>query len=250
MIEKEIDVRTADGLMSTFIVHPQEHLPAPGVIFLMDAAGIREPLRDMCRRIATAGYFVMLPDLFYRQGRHVGVDRTKVDAKDGVERARLSQLVGSLTNAHVVDDLGSLIDAASKDQALSPGPMGAVGYCMSGRFALLVAARRPDRVNAAASYFGTRLVTDKPDSAHLCLPKFKGEGYFSFAEIDEYAPRPMVDAFTKAVKDAKANCRIETYAGAHHAYAMPDAKQFDRVASDRHWETLFALFRRNLWPRR
>lgn len=248
MIEKEIEVQATDGVMSTFVVHPEEELPAPGVVFLMDAAGIRESLRDMCRRLATAGYYVMLPDLFYRHGRHVGVDRERIDAQDPSEREKLRSLVGSLVNAKVVDDLGALLAATASDRAMSNGPVGAVGYCMSGRYALLAAARWPNRVRAAASFFGTRLVTDQPDSPHLGLPAITGEAYFNFAEVDEYAPAPMVDAFTKAVRDAKINCRVETYAGTHHAFAIPEARQFDRVASDRHWERLLALFRRNLRP--
>lgn len=246
MIEKEVDVPMSGGVMSTYVVHPQEDLPAPGVIFLMDAAGIRETLRDMARRIASVGYYVLLPDLFYRAGRHAGVDRALVDANDPEERAKLGHLVTSLSNATTIDDLGALIDVASRDPALSAGPMGAVGYCMSGRFALLAAVRWPDRVRAAASYFGTRLVTDSPDSPHLSLSRLAGEAYFAFAEIDEYAPPPMVETFTAAARKAATNCRVETYARAHHAFAFPDADQFDRIASDRHWETLFALLRRNL----
>ena len=69
MIEKEIDLQTRDGAMNTFITHPEEGGPHPLVIFYMDAPGKREELHDMARRIATVGYYVMLPNLYYRHVR-------------------------------------------------------------------------------------------------------------------------------------------------------------------------------------
>ncbi|TDM99205.1 hydrolase, partial [Lactobacillus crispatus] len=65
MIEKQIDIPTRDGAMSTFLCHPGRHGPHPIVIFFMDAPGIREELRDMARRLASVGYYVMLPNLYY-----------------------------------------------------------------------------------------------------------------------------------------------------------------------------------------
>ena len=66
MIEKQIRISTGDGMMNTFICHPERNGPHPVLIFLMDAPGIREELRDMARRLGTVGYYVMLPNLYYR----------------------------------------------------------------------------------------------------------------------------------------------------------------------------------------
>ena len=68
MIERQLDIATKDGGMTTFITHPERDGPHPVVLFFMDAPGIREELRDMARRIASVGYYVMLPNLYYRSG--------------------------------------------------------------------------------------------------------------------------------------------------------------------------------------
>ena len=69
MIEHHIDIATADGAMNSFVVHPEEGGPHPVVLFYMDAPGKREELHDMARRIASVGYFVVLPNLYYRRTR-------------------------------------------------------------------------------------------------------------------------------------------------------------------------------------
>ncbi len=78
MIEHHIDITTADGAMNTFVVHPEEGGPFPAVLFYMDAPGKREELHDMARRIAAVGYFVVLPNLYYRRSRdYVLKERTE-----------------------------------------------------------------------------------------------------------------------------------------------------------------------------
>ena len=72
MREFETDIATADGALDCFVCHPDEGGPHPAVIIYMDAPGIREELRDMARRLGTAGYFVALPNLYYRTGREGG----------------------------------------------------------------------------------------------------------------------------------------------------------------------------------
>ena len=69
MIEETVDINTADGQMETFVCRPERGGPYPAVFFLMDAHGIREELQDMARRLATVGYYVLLPNLYYRAGR-------------------------------------------------------------------------------------------------------------------------------------------------------------------------------------
>ena len=69
MIEQVLDIRTGAAEMETFVYRPERGGPFPAVFLLMDAPGIREELKDMARRLATVGYFVLLPNLYYRAGR-------------------------------------------------------------------------------------------------------------------------------------------------------------------------------------
>lgn len=244
MIEQTVEIPTKDGRTTTFIVHPERDGPHPIVLFFMDAPAIREELRDMARRIATAGYYVMLPNLYYRKGVLELADLPPVDEK--AARARMFELMGSLTISLVMRDADALLDFADRDPAASPGPAAAIGYCMSGQYAINAAARHPERIACAASIYGVQLVTDAPDSPHLSAQKAEAELYFACAEHDAYAPLEMVQALDVSLKQANVNAEVELYPGVHHGFAFPQRAVYDKPAAERHWERLFALFRRNL----
>ena len=244
MIEQTFDIATRDGAITTFIVHPERDGPHPVILFFMDAPAIREELRDMARRIAAVGYYVMLPNLYYRRGVMDLSHLPKLP--EAAARARMFDLMGSLSIPLVMSDADALLDFADRDPAASPGAIGAVGYCMSGQYAVNFAARYPDRVAAAASIYGVQLVTDQADSPHLAAQKAKGELYFACAEIDAYAPLEMVEALDQSLKANGVQAEVEIYPGVHHGFAFPQRPAYDRPAAERHWERLFALWRRRL----
>ncbi|HEY8616873.1 dienelactone hydrolase family protein [Phenylobacterium sp.] len=243
MIEQTLDLPTRDGAATTFIVHPEREGPYPVVLFFMDAPAIREELRDMARRIAAVGYYVMLPNLYYRRGVLELADLPPLPEAEA--RARMFDLMGSLTIAGVMEDADALMDFADRDAAASPGRMATLGYCMSGQYAVNYAARNP-RVAAAASIYGVRLVTDQDDSPHLAAQRSKAEFYFACAETDAYAPPEMVEALDAALKDSDTRAEVELYPGTHHGFAFPQRAVYDKAAAERHWERLFSLWRRTL----
>jgi carboxymethylenebutenolidase len=241
VIEREIDVETRDGLMNTFVVHPEEGGPFPPVLFYMDAPGKREELHDMARRIATVGYWVALPNLYYRKTREFRMERSE----DGMKR--MFQMMDHLSNTLIGSDTEALLRLADADPAVRPGAAGVVGYCMSGPFAVSAAAHFPKRITAAASIYGARLVTDAPDSAHLLAAKVAGELYFACAEIDRWAPKEEIEELDRALGKAGVQYRIEWYPGAEHGFAFPGRKGiYHKASAERHWERLFALFHRQL----
>jgi carboxymethylenebutenolidase len=244
MIEQTVDIPTKHGATTTFIAHPERDGAHPVVLFFMDAPGIREELRDMARRIAAAGCYVMLPNLYYRSGVVQLADLPKLSEAE--TRARMFELMGSLTMPLVMDDGDALLDFADRDPAAGNGRIATLGYCMSGQYAINFAARYPDRVAAAASIYGVQLVTDQADSPHLAAQKAKAELYFACAEHDTYAPLEMVEALDQTVKSKNLNAEVELYPGVHHGFAFPQRPVFDKTAAERHWERLFALWRRQL----
>jgi carboxymethylenebutenolidase len=226
--------------MSTFICHPERGGQHPVILFFMDAPGIREELRNMVRRLASAGYYVMLPNLYYRSGvEDLGAFIGEAAAET---RKKMFALMGSLNIALVMDDTDALIAFANGDPAASQGAMGAVGYCMSGQYAISAAARHPDRIAAAASIYGVRLKTDQPDSPHLAAHRAKAEIYVGWAETDHYAPLEEFEPFRQSL--AGLNAKVELYEGAEHGFAFPERPAYNRDAAERHWERLFALFER------
>jgi carboxymethylenebutenolidase len=245
MIEQTVDIPTKAGATTTFIVHPERDGAHPVVLFFMDAPAIREELRDMARRIATAGYYVMLPNLYYRSGV-MELGDLPAPATPEAGRARMFELMGSLTIPLVMDDGDALLEFADRDPAASKGKIATLGYCMSGQYAISFAARYPDRVGAAASIYGVQLVTDKADSPHLAAQKAKAELYFACAETDHWAPLEMVQALDQSMKANNVNAEVELYAGVEHGFAFPQRAAYDKAAAERHWERLFALWRRRL----
>jgi carboxymethylenebutenolidase len=246
MIELDLDVPATDGAMNTFVVHPDESSPWGVVTVLMDAPGIRECLRDIARRIAAVGYLVALPNLYYRRGREVTVGPTRGHPDAEANRKRLAELVRSLSRTGIVADIGRLLEHLGTSFPVRPGRAATVGYCMSGAFAVLAAARYPDRVACAASYYGTRLVGEEPDSPHRAIAAYPGVVYFAFAEHDEYVPPDVVTGLRDALAATRLRHRVEVYAGTHHGFAFADRGTFDRAASERHFERLFALLRGTL----
>jgi carboxymethylenebutenolidase len=245
MIEHQLSLRTAAGEMSTFVCHP-ERGAHPVVIFFMDAPGIREELRGMCRRLASVGYYVMLPNLYYRSnveelGQFIGPEYLHV-------RERLMRLKDTINIGMVMQDTDALVSLADMDEAASKGPMGCVGYCMSGQYAISAAARYPDRFKAAASIYGVALTTDRPDSPHLAARRATAEMYIAFAESDHYVPLATVEPLRDSLREGGVNAELEIYPGVEHGFAFPQRPVYNQAAAERHWERLFALFRRNLDP--
>jgi carboxymethylenebutenolidase len=239
MIEQDVDIETKDGAMNTFVTRPDGDGPYPVVMFLMDAPGKREELHDMARRIATVGYYVILPNLYYRTAREfvMGPDN----------REEMFSHMNALTNAMVCEDIQCMFDFAADDPAARDGATGCVGYCMSGPFAFAAAAAFPQRIKASASLHGVRLYSDASDSPHLDAHKITGEMYFGCAETDDWAPAELIEGLDKYLAGTDINYTVEWYPGTHHGFVFPLREgMYHKAAAERHWERLFALFGRNL----
>ncbi len=242
MIERQIEIATKDGASSTFIVHPDRNGPFPVIIFLMDAPAIREELRDMARRFASSGYFVMLPNLYYRSGV-MEIGPLSQDPNDP-SRKRMFDLMNTLEIPMVLSDVDGMLAFAQSDPAANAGSVGTVGYCMSGRFAVCAAGHHPESVKATASIYGVRLVTEGDDSPHLVAKRSPAEFYFACAERDHWAPQEMVDQLMKDLKGA--NGEVEQYPDTDHGFAFPKRPAYNKLAAEQHWERVLSLFNRRL----
>jgi carboxymethylenebutenolidase len=240
VIERTVDIATPDGSMPTFVFHPEEDGPHPVVLYLMDAPSIRPALRDMASRLATAGYYVMLPYLFYRGGPY-----REFGASDEDMHAR-RDLMGSVTTTNIVPDAEAMLAFAAADAAAREGAIGIVGFCMSGRLALSIAQAHPERVAAAASIHGAWLVTDGPDSSHRNLDRIAAEVYFGWCDNDPTAPKEGLDVMRAALESAGIRHRMDWYTDVVHGYAPPGTERYHRAASEQHWERVHSMLRRNV----
>jgi carboxymethylenebutenolidase len=244
VFEQQVDIATAHGETTTFICHPDRGGPFPVIVFFMDAPAIREELRDMARRLACSGYYVMLPNLYYRAGVMELGPLPKGD--DPEWRKRMMDLMYALKIPMVMADGDAMLAYADTQEAASGGQAGCLGYCMSGQFAINFAAHRPERINAAASLYGTYLVTDEADSPHIVAHKADAELYFACAEKDHWAPLEMVEALSLSLVDADIEAEVEIYPGVEHGFAFPGRAAYDKAAAEKHWSRLLALFERKL----
>ncbi len=242
MIEQTLDLPTADGAMNTFVVHPEENQPHPVVFFYMDAPGFRGELRDMARRLASVGYFVVLPNLYYRRTRDWYLtERTEA------QMAVMFEHMHSLQLPMVVRDTEAMLRYVDAHPAAQATRIGAVGYCMSGPFVMAAAAAFPDRFQCIASIHGANMATDSPDSPHRLAPRIRCESYFACAEIDKWAPPAAIATLEGALKEAGTPHRIEWYPGAEHGFVFPKRGAiYHRESAERHWERLFEMFGRRL----
>lgn len=227
--------------MNTFVTCPEEGGPFPVVLFYMDAPGKREELHDMARRLGAAGYFVVLPNLYYRVTREFRMVRDEAGFK------RMFDMMGRLSIEMIMRDTQAMLDFADARPEADARAVGAVGYCMGGPFVFAAAARFPSRVRCAASIHGVALLTEREDSPHRTADQITGEMYFACAETDKYAPTEMIEKLEAHLETSGIRHRVEWYPGAEHGFVFPGRDGiYHQPSAERHWERLFDLFRRNL----
>jgi carboxymethylenebutenolidase len=196
----------------------------------------------MARRLASVGYYVVLPNLYYRKAREFEL---KVRTPEGMKP--MFELMHSLSNALAVRDTQAMLQFVDAQPEADSKRVGAVGYCMSGPFVFAAAAALPDRLRCIASIHGAQMVTDRDDSPHLMAPRIRCETYVACAETDVWAPPEMVAKLQAALDAAGTPYRLEWYPGAQHGFVFPQREGiYHQVAAERHWERLFDLFRRTL----
>ena len=240
-----VDVGTEDGTIDCYTFARPGSGPWPAVIVYMDAFGIREQLGEMADRLASHGYFVVVPNLYYRTGAFPPFDRQAV-LVEGPERDRFKSMIQSINPSLVMRDTAAVIDMLDRQDAVRGGPIGVVGYCMGGAYALTAAATFPDRIAAAASFHGGSLATDKADSPHTLASRMRARVYIGAAEIDPSFPREQQERLERALSEAGVDYTLEVYQGAKHGFAVTGHLVYDRDASERHWTRLIALLGQTL----
>jgi carboxymethylenebutenolidase len=240
--DQDIRIPTEDGECPATVFTPADGTgPWPGAIFFMDGLGIRPALVAMGRRLADAGYVVLLPDLFYRAGTYEPLDVKEVFAS-GSFREKVAPLMESTDNRRAAQDTGAFLDALQSRDDVTGTRVGTTGYCMGGAISLTVAGTYPDRIAAAASFHGGSLATDSELSPHVVADSITGRVYVGAADNDSTYPPEMAARLIEALMSASVDHRHELYVGAAHGWTMSDFPVFDAAAAERHWSELVGLF--------
>jgi carboxymethylenebutenolidase len=245
MMEYKTMVDAAEGSAEAVIYTPGDK-PYPGLLYYTDIFGVRPAEQDKARRIAAAGYTVMMPNVFYRHGKLPLLD---FEFQPGEERSMkaLYTLFGALPGAAMEKDAPHYVDALLNRNDVSGSRIAVVGYCFTGAMALRTAAVEPDKVVAAASFHGGWLVTDAEDSPHTRIPRVKGELYFGHAVEDDTATPAQIAKLDDTLKGWGGVYTSEMYEGALHGWTVPTrADVYNEKQAERHFDKLLDLLKRNL----
>lgn len=245
MAQTQISIRTQDGTCPAHVFQPSGTGPWPGVLFFMDGIGIRPALFAMGERLASAGYYVLLPDLFYRAGPYDPPDAKKVFTDPVVRAEWFSRFMPTSSSANVMRDVRAFLAHFAAQRQVRQSKIGTTGYCMGGRLSLCAAGHFPEAIAAAASYHGANLANDAPDSPHLLASKIQARVYVAGATEDGSFPDAQKVRLEQALTDAGVDHLIETYP-ARHGWVPTDTAAHDPAAAERHWKTLLGLFAETL----
>jgi len=250
MMDADVQVKTAAGVCDAALIHPQKG-SWPGVILFADVFGLRPTMRDMARRLAADGFTVLVPNPFYRTSKPPGLT-PDIDFNNPADRAKMDALRAPLTSEAVMQDASAYVKFLDAQAPVNKSAkMGVFGYCMGGPMSMQAAAANPDRIGAGASFHGGGLVTDKPDSPHLLIPKLKAQYYFGIAMNDDQRQPDAKTKLDEAFKSAKLQAKIDVYAGCLHGWCVKDMPKaadgkaiYNEAQAERAWGELLSLFKR------
>lgn len=240
--EAEVTITTPDGSCDAYFVHPAQGAH-PAVLVWPDIFGLRPAFRQMGKRLAEAGYAVLVVNPFYRT-KKAPTAPEHANFEDPATRSALMALAGSLSAATAATDARAFVPWLDQQAAVDKQrKVGTTGYCMGGPLVLRTAAALPDRIGAGASFHGGGLVTDKPDSPSLLIPQMKAQFLIAIAANDDTRQPEAKDALKAAFGKANLPAEIEVYAGAQHGWCPPDSRVYNQEAAEKAWARLLALFK-------
>jgi len=240
MIEEDVEIETSEGSCDGFLYWDDDGRPRPGVVHLTDLAGIRASHHEMAKRLAAAGYCVLLPNVFYRSGRPPLFDFTPTPGEERTTK-RFAELAKPLGPQAMERDASAYVDFLAGQESVAKGAIGVVGYCFTGAMAMRTAAVRPERVAAVASFHGGGLFADAPTSPHLALPRIKARLYLGHASKDRSMPEEAIAKLDRALGAWGGEYESEVYT-AFHGWTVPDSPVYDREEADRAFTKLTQLF--------
>jgi carboxymethylenebutenolidase len=246
MPTKTLQIPTPDGLADAFAASPNDGNRHPGVLIYTDAFGVRPVLAALAQELAGHGYYVLVPNLYYRHGpapvielpAHIGEDvRPAVIGQ-------LMPLIDAHTSERALRDADAYLTFLAAQPEVGAGPSAVIGYCVGVGLALRTAAAHPGRVAAVAGFHPGFLVTDAPDSPHRVLDGMIAEVHLGLSEHDM---RPAaITELNGSLDAAGVTYTSEIYPGTIHGYAMSDTDAFNSAALQRHWDDLLPLLARTL----
>jgi carboxymethylenebutenolidase len=242
-MKTDISLPTPDGEARAFVFTPNQGSgPWPAAMIFMDAPAIRPALFDMGERLAQAGYYVLLPDLFWRAGPYDPPDIAKARAGDPDAVAVFQKLRGSTSVEKQMTDAKACLDYLARQPQAKADKVGVTGYCMGGGIALRAAGMFPDRIAASASFHGGNMATETDASPHRLAPQIRAKVLVAGADEDSGFDDAQCARLDQALKDAGVDAEVGIWRGLKHGWVPSDMAVHDAAGAERHWKALIQLF--------
>jgi len=242
-MKTDITLPTDDGDARAFVFTPDAGPgPWPGAILVMDAPAIRPAMFEMGERLAQAGYYVILPDMFWRAGPYDPPDIKAARAGDPEAVAQFQKLRGSTGAGRQMTDVKACLDWLSAQPQVKGEKVGITGYCMGGGIALRAAGTFPDRIAAMASFHGGNMATDDEKSPHKLAPNIRAKLLVAGADEDSGFDEAQKDRLAAALKDAHVDAEVGIWKGCKHGWVPTDMAVYNKDGAERHWRELVGLF--------
>jgi carboxymethylenebutenolidase len=228
-------VKASDGFaVPLFIARPKGGKAAPVIIVVHEVFGVHEWIKDICRRLAHAGYMAVAPDLFARAG-----DATKI-----ADMPTLFQTIVQKTpDERVLTDIDSTVAWAAKNGG-APGKLGITGFCWGGRIVWLYAAHSR-MLKAGVAYYG-RLAGDQAMQPLRLAGQLKAPVLGQYGGRDKGIPLSDVEAMNKALAKAGGKSRIAVYPQADHGFMADYRPSYDEKAATASWAAMLEWFGKRL----
>src|SRR5579863_4215452 len=240
VIEKEIEIHTPDGTPGGLLHHPEGKGHWPGVLHLTDIGGIRPANIELSKRLAEAGYLVLLPNVYYRTGKPP-LFTPPFTIGDEAFMKRVGELRAPLTPDALKRDASAYVEFLAKVPGVKAGKFAVTGYCFTGAMAMLVAAMHPDKIGALATFHAAGLYKDDPASPHRLLPRITARLYFGHAFEDRGMPKEAIEKFNRALDAWGGKYESEIYEGAGHGWTMRDMPVYNQPQAERAFSKLLEL---------
>ncbi|MGV9252384.1 dienelactone hydrolase family protein [Streptomyces sp. NPDC003697] len=241
MPAKTLRISTTDGQADAFAAFPDRGDQHPGVLMYPDAFGIRPVLREMARELAGHGYYVLVPNLFYRHGPApvIGLPEHIGEEARPALMTQLMPLIEAHTAERALSDADAYLKFLTAQPEVAAGPVAVTGYCIGGLLAVRTASAHPGQVAAVAAFHGP-VGADGPDA----LADLTAQVHFGHAESD-LTPEAL-EELNRDLDAAGVGYTSEIYPGTVHGFTMSDTDAFDPAGLRRHWDRLLPLLNRTL----
>ncbi len=244
--ERDVTIKTPDGVADAALFYPKGKGKWPAVLVWPDVMSLRPVFRDMGRRLAAAGYVVLVPNLYYRV-KKAPVIEGSFNFANPEDRAKITPLRATVTPAGTDKDAVAYVaflDAQA--QTDKSKKVGVQGYCMGGPLSFRTAAAAPGRIAAVASFHGGGLLTADADSPHLLIPKTHARYLIEIADNDDKKEPDVKDKLKAAFAEAKRPATVEVFEGAAHGWTVKGSQVYNEPAAEKAWANLLALYKASL----